>query len=356
MPLPVNTMSTTSTSTPPIRLGVWAADGDNFHFLDPILKRLPERYQVHKFSWPLIMSDDQLARKLAAELKTIDIAWFEWASGPVLQGSHLTRGIPSICRLHRYEAYTNNPRLIRWENIDRLIFIAKGVQKTFKTLHKQILPAIRVIEVIPNAIAVEEFPLKRDRERGFNVAFLGRIQMVKNPMMLVQIMARLVQEDPRYRLYIAGAVEEHVTMQYLEYHINQSGLREHFFFRGALKPAQVKQWLTRQHYILSTSVIEGHPVGVMEGMAVGLKPIIHDFVGARDIFPDAFLYNTIDEAVRMIVSEDYEPARYRRFIEEHYALTKQVEATTCVLDELVQVYYPDRSRHINRVAPRVATS
>ncbi|MFQ5571601.1 MAG: glycosyltransferase family 4 protein [Rhodothermales bacterium] len=343
-------MSTFADSTRPLRLGVWASDGDNVHFLDPILQRLPDRYEVHTFSWSVTAPAEEKARQLAAELQTVDIAWFEWATGPVLRGSQWTKDLPTVCRLHRYEAYGAAPRHIRWENVDRLIFIAKGVEETFQRLHKQILPALRVTEVIPNGIAVDEYPLKQDKERGYNLGFLARLNIIKNPMMLIQLMARLVKEDPRYTLHIAGAVREYVVMQYLEYHVNQCGLSKHFRFHGALNPAQVKQWLAKQHYILSTSVIEGHPVGVMEAMSVGLKPIIHDYVGARDIFPDAFLFNTIDEAVAMILSEDYEPVRYRQFIEENYTVDRQVEAVTRVLDELVQVYYPERRLKTGRAA------
>ena len=75
-------------------------------------------------------------------------------------------------------------------------------------------------------------------------------------------------------------------------------------------------------------------------MASGLKPVIHDFWGARDIFPAEFLFNTVDEAVAMIVEEAYEPARYRQFIQENYDQAQQVEAVTRLLDVLAGQIQP----------------
>lgn len=320
----------------PVRLGVWASDNDNFHFLDPILERLPARYEVRKFAW----TPRTPSLQMHAQLGQVDMAWFEWGTGPVLPGSRLTKDKPAVCRIHRYEVYSGAPAQIEWRNVDRLVFISPQVARSYQELIGA-LPPVRV-DVIPNAIPVDAFPFDPARARTFNLAFLGRLHVIKNPMMLVQILKKVVDRDPRFQLHVAGAVQHVEVAQYLLYHAEQLGLNDHLHFYGNVDRADIPAFLSQCSYLLSTSVIEGHPVGVMEAMAAGLKPIVHDYLGARDLFDADFLFNTIDEAAEMIVDGAYEPARYRRFVAERYDLDRQMGAYVHLLDGLVRQYYPHK--------------
>jgi len=64
---------------------------------------------------------------------------------------------------------------------------------------------------------------------------------------------------------------------------------------------------------------------LLEGMACGLKPVIHNFLGAGQIFPSEFLFNIAEEFCGQIVGGDYEPRRYRRFVEEKYSQKRQLD-------------------------------
>jgi glycosyltransferase involved in cell wall biosynthesis len=87
----------------------------------------------------------------------------------------------------------------------------------------------------------------------------------------------------------------------------------------------VNSWLDDKHYIVSTSMIESQSRGVLEGMACGLKPVIHNFPGAGQTFPSEFLFNISEEFCEQICSDKYEPQRYRRFVEENYPLENQLK-------------------------------
>ena len=127
----------------------------------------------------------------------------------------------------------------------------------------------------------------------------------------------------------------------MAYQIQQLGLADHAHFYGPLDTARGAAYLQQCHYLLDTSVREDYPFGVLEGMAMGLKPVVHDFVGARDIFPPEVLFNTIEQALAMF-DEPFAPPRYRRFVDEHYHLNRQVDAYLALLDGLAAHYYPDR--------------
>ena len=97
-----------------------------------------------------------------------------------------------------------------------------------------------------------------------------------------------------------------------------------FFDRAAAEQEDVSCWLEDKHYIVSTSIIEGQSRGLLEGMACGLKPVIHNFPGAGQVFPSEFLFNISEEFCEQILSDKYEPQRYRRFVEENYSLENQL--------------------------------
>jgi hypothetical protein len=72
----------------------------------------------------------------------------------------------------------------------------------------------------------------------------------------------------------------------------------------------------------------------MEAMARGLKPLIHNFVGARGIYPGKYLWNTIPDFVRMATEDNYDPAEYRNFIETNYSLNKQTENIDTIFTQM----------------------
>ena len=100
--------------------------------------------------------------------------------------------------------------------------------------------------------------------------------------------------------------------------------------------------LEDKNYILSTSVLEGNPLGVMEGMARGLKPLIHNFVGAKLQF-GKYIWNTIDEAVNMIKSNEYSSNEYRKYIVDNYSKEQQL----CKIRQLLTKVISDKKN--NRV-------
>ncbi len=288
--------------------------GDGMTFLNEILEFTRERFQVRLFQG---RTEDELHELM----EWSDISWFEWCTNIAVTASNMPKVCRNIIRLHRYEAYGKWPGEVNWSNIDSLIMVGNNI--TRQTLLNNVpgLENQTKIEIVPNGVNLEKFTFI-DRPRGKNIAFLTNLRLIKNPGFVLQCIQKLHYSDPEYRLFFAGVIQDQAVEQYLKHMTKALDLEDIVFFDGWQE--DVCSWLQDKHYIVSTSICEGHPVGILEAMACGLKPVIHNFIGAEDIFPSEFLFNISEEFCKQILSDTYEPGVYRKFVEERYSLKEQL--------------------------------
>jgi glycosyltransferase involved in cell wall biosynthesis len=274
-------------------------------------------------------------------MKWSDISWFEWCTDLAMNGSKLPKVCKNIIRLHRYEAYLDCPKEVNWDNVDVLITVGnRCVNEVLCRKVPDIGSRTRIME-IANGVDLEKFRFV-DRPRGKNIAFVGNLRLVKNPMFALQCMQKLNSIDREYKLFFAGwipKVDEFVE-QYLRHMVESLGLKSVVFFDGWQK--DISSWLADKHYIVSTSVIESQGMGILEGMANGLKPVVHNFPGAEQTFAQEFLFNTAEDFCKQILSAEYEPRRYRLFVEERYLLQMQLKRVNKVLTGLERSCTPQQ--------------
>ena len=92
-----------------------------------------------------------------------------------------------------------------------------------------------------------------------------------------------------------------------------------------LDDGTVDHWLEDKDYLLHGSHKEGFSYATAEAMAKGIRPIIHRFYGADDLWP-GMTWNGIDEAVEMITDGDYDSDSYRQYLIQHrYTLPQMME-------------------------------
>ncbi len=298
--------------------------GDGMTFLNDVLPFLSRRFQVEVFQG----TEPQQMTEL---MNWADIAWFEWCTNLAVLGSNMSKSCKIIVRLHRYEAYLDWPQQVNWDNVDVLITV--GNSFTRKNLVAQVpdIESRTQIETIANGVDLNAFPFV-DRPKGKNIAFLSNLRMVKNPGLILQCMQKLNYIDPDYKLFFAGAIQDTVVQQYLEHMVEVLDLSDVVFFDGYQQ--DVPRWLADKHYIVSTSLVEGVPVGILQAMASGLKPVIHNFPGACEIFPQQYLFNISEEFCDQILSDDYRPKDYRQFVAANYSVTKQLNRVNQLFTEI----------------------
>jgi glycosyltransferase involved in cell wall biosynthesis len=283
-------------------------------FLRDIIEYTTERYPVRFF-------DGKTEQDVSALMQWSDISWFEWCTELARIGTHLPKVCRNIVRLHRYEAHLNWPKLINWNNVDTLVtvgndWVIDAVNHWVGDIRQQ-----TSVVTIPNGVDLKSIRYK-PRKPGKNIAFVAKLRMVKNPMLLVQCMAELLKVDREYKLHMAGEMHDLLLCQYLKHMTTEFGIADAFVYDDWQD--DIPAWLEDKNYIISTSVIESQGMGILEAMASGIKPIIHDFPGAKGTFGNRYLFRKPHEFACRVLEDSYNSEEYRQFVERRYPLDQQL--------------------------------
>jgi len=294
-------------------------------------KFLTDIYEFAHYRYLVQMPEVSDVTRMYEVMKTSDISWFEWCTDMVVEASRMPKVCRTIVRLHRFEAYTDWPSRVNWESIDVLIVVGNSFVKDALLERVPDIESRTRVVTIPNGVNLERFEFFC-RQKGKNLACIGYLNMRKNPMFLMQCMQKLHYIDPEYRLFFAGTFQDPMLEQYVRHMVGVLGLNDVVFFDGWQE--DINAWLRNKHYIVSTSIGESQGMGLLEGMACGLKPVIHSFPGADQLFPEGFLFNIAEDFCRHVLSDRYEPQSYRKFVEENYSLKTQLAQINEILVQL----------------------
>ena len=270
------------------------------------VKFLTDIFEYTKARYPARFCEVSAVNQLQEVMQNSDICWFEWCTELVVEASRQPKVCKNIVRLHRFEAYDNWPSQVRWENIDYLILVGNSYVK--EALLKQVpdIEGRTKVVTISNGVNLDKFRFVK-RQRGKNISSVGFLNMRKNPMFLMQCMQKLHYIDPEYKLYFAGQFQDYCLEQYLRHIVKAMGLEGVVFFDAWQD--DINDWLADKHFIVSTSIGESQGMGILEAMACGLKPVIHNFPGAEEIFGSEFLFDISEDFCRQILSDRYETQR-----------------------------------------------
>ena len=67
----------------------------------------------------------------------------------------------------------------------------------------------------------------------------------------------------------------------------------------------ISAWLDNKQYLVSASVHESFGYSIAEAMARGIKPLIHHFCGASEIWPEDLLFTTPSDFIKKLLDQEY---------------------------------------------------
>jgi len=279
------------------------------NFIDDIIKGLQDEYWVQRW----VVAND---RAIRAAVDWADIVWFEWANESTVRGTNYfgIEGKPSIVRLHRYEAFYHTPRKINWKVVNTLIFVSEFMIDVFFEFFPELKKEISNVEVVYNAVDMSKIPFK-ERKPGYEIAWAGYVIPRKSPALAIQVIHELVKEEPRYRLHVAGDYSWSIVMEtYLKTIIEGLNLEKNVILYGWVD--DMDEFFEDKNYILHTSLHESFGYSIVEAMGRGIKPVIHWFEGADELYDKNWLFASLEDAKRIIMSKDYDSSQYRSYIEK----------------------------------------
>lgn len=275
------------------------ASHDN-KFLTPIINYLlkDSNLEVKFDNWSTTLRHDESKSKEL--LKWEDIIICEWAVGPAVYYSNNKLSHQKLLiRLHRFEITTQQPNLIKFDNVDKLIVVSDYIKNYCV---ENYCWDIERIEVLPQFADIKLFQRPKIENSQFNLGLLGMVPTLKGLDRALDIIEFLRSKDPRYVLYIKSKhpwdipfvwVKDDEKEFYLEQYnrIESSPLLKTGVVFDNYGP-DVSAWLRKVGWMLSTSHIEGCHTAIAEGMASGAKPIIFNWPGAETVYRDSLIFES----------------------------------------------------------------
>jgi glycosyltransferase involved in cell wall biosynthesis len=266
-----------------------------------------------------------------------DVTWFEWAYKILMYASNRLRKTSCVVtRLHRWEAFQDTLEHINWSFVDTLIPTTHHITQVVRDKCPSI-DDLTEIKVISSTVDLDQFHF-RERDPGFNIAFVGYLNYRKNPSLLLQCLRGLIQEDDRYHLHLAGEFQQPELRLYFEHMLDVLNLSDHVTLHGWVD--DVTHWLDDKDYLILPTMHEGNPYSVLEAAAKGIRPLVHSFPGAAELYPEDWIFTTAKELVQRIVSDPYEPKSYREHVASRFGLKPQTERINNLITSLAQSTEP----------------
>lgn len=146
---------------------------------------------------------------------------------------------------------------------------------------------ISVSLIEKSSIATPEATRARLYDGELQVLSVGRLEREKNPLLLAEVLARLVEGGRSWRLVVCG--EGPMERQLVE-QLQALGVEEHAELRGYVPiDGELPELYRRSHFLLHVSWTEGLPAVLFESFAAGLPVVATAVGGVPDGVGDAGL-------------------------------------------------------------------
>jgi alpha-1,2-mannosyltransferase len=168
-------------------------------------------------------------------------------------------------------------------------------------------------QVLYPPVMSEITPQQRDFDgkRENNVITVGRICKGKNLTIIPKI-AKLTRKDISFT--IAGLLESGEIMLSLLRLIKELNVADRVKIMTNVKRDQLKNVLLSSKVYLHPKIDEHFGISIVEAMALGCTPVVHNSGGPREFVSRDFRYNSIEEAAKQVEKaiDDWSPMQARK--------------------------------------------
>ena len=257
------------------------------HFATPILDSLDQSNKsLLKIKRSLLNSK---TKALIAAFFSKNI-WVEWAGHYAIDISKIKRKDQNlIIRLHRYELFNKKYMdRIKWQNVDKLIFVNPELEKYFLN---NINPNVSTI-TIPNALEVNKFDYHKPTSENLLLAYSQSFNPIKSYHKLIMTFSKLIKINSNFNLTIAAKspINENHIENYNECKklIEENRLNQNITLHIIKNDNEIMNLLKNNNAIISYSDVESFHYSFAEGLLSGLEGFCN---GWRKLNPQYFWDN-----------------------------------------------------------------
>ena len=160
---------------------------------------------------------------------------------------------------------------------DWVVGICDATAENLKSLHT--IPKRKIVRVYNGTTPITRVPVGScPPKTGFTFLFVGRLAPVKNIPLLLNAFHNALASRPDLRLWVVGDGSERSALEHLaaEFEIT----REVTFWGQQL---DVSPFFSAADAFIMSSVSEGLPMALLQGLSVGLPAIVPDVGGMAEI-------------------------------------------------------------------------
>lgn len=244
-----------------------------------------------------------------------------WCNQPLFYLSHRRPPRVLATYIRSYEALT--PGMLEtanWDAIQGAVFVADHVRQVANEAYPDGLSKIEQTTIF-NCVDLDQYPL-HENGPGYDIAYVGYINHKKGIGLLMQCIEQASRLDEKYRFHFAGTFQEARFEHYMRHLLKETGLQDRVTFHDWVK--DIPGFLADKNYVISTSPWEGCPNNVIEALACGVRPLVHNWKGAKDLFGGELVFDTVDQFTRMLSSDDYDAGNYRGMVVDRFNAEKNL--------------------------------
>lgn len=234
-------------------------------------------------------------------------------------------GAVNIVFMRRFELWEDHWRNLDPAKIDAMVFCNEGIRQAVIAKWGDKCPPTHLVYNVPDPARWTY----KDRGPGEKIGMACHVHAKKNLPLALQILGALPDS---YELHVAGGIQDPCLADYLAHQTEAMG--RVLYLYGHVSAKDMDAWWEDKNYCLSTSISEGNPNNVIEAMCKGIKPVVHEWPGAKDQFPKECLFKTVDRAVE-VINGPYDSKKYREHVAEEYSLDNFRRVVT-LTEELIE--------------------
>jgi hypothetical protein len=243
-----------------------------------------------------------------------EVIWCEWLNNTAIEVANYPCKAKKILRVHAYDAFGEAVKYIDFSKFYKVIFVAKHIKDYVESKFGKIENAV----VISNGVKINE---PEQKYRNNKVAWAGDISRKKG----VGELFLIANHFDEFEFHVAGRFNEEDVAWWFNQRKPDNVI---------LHPYQydIEGWFMDKTFIMNTSIREGCPVGVLQGMERGLKPVIRNWIGADKIYEKEWVWDNFTMLEQILYGE-VKPSVYHDYVKKNFNFEKKFKEIEKIVNE-----------------------